>query len=40
VTLRRIMEATGLSKRFAYQIRNGPATPHRRPWAPLASMVS
>ena len=36
VTLRRIMEATGLSKRFASQIRNGLAVPHRRHWTALA----
>ena len=40
VTLRRIIEATGLSKRFASQIRNGLAIPHRRHWAALASLVS
>jgi CRISPR-associated endonuclease Cas1 len=36
VTLRRIMEATGLSKRFASQIRNGLAVPHRRHWKALS----
>ncbi len=35
MTLRRIMEATGLSKRFASQIRNGLAVPHRRHWDAL-----
>jgi hypothetical protein len=35
VTLRRIMDATGLSKRFASQIRNGLAAPHRRHWDAL-----
>lgn len=39
VTLRRIMEATGLSKRFASQIRNGLAVPHRRHWPSLAKLV-
>jgi CRISPR-associated endonuclease Cas1 len=38
VTLRRIMEATGLSKRFASQIRNGLAVPHKRHWRVLASL--
>lgn len=35
VTLRRIMEATGLSKRFASQIRRGLAIPHKRHWGKL-----
>jgi hypothetical protein len=38
VTLRRIMEATGLSKRFASQIRNGLAVPHRRHWPALTRL--
>jgi CRISPR-associated endonuclease Cas1 len=38
VTLRRIMEATGLSKRFASQIRRGLALPHYRHWDSLASL--
>ena len=40
VMLRRIMEATGLSKRFASQIRNGLAVPHRRHWPSLATLLS
>jgi CRISPR-associated protein Cas1 len=40
VTLRRIMEATGLSKRFASQIRNGLAVPHRRHWDALRALSS
>jgi CRISPR-associated endonuclease Cas1 len=39
VTLRRIMEATGLSKRFASQIRNGLAVPHRRHWDALLVLL-
>jgi hypothetical protein len=35
VTLRRIMEATGLSKRCASQIRRGLAVPHKRHWDKL-----
>jgi CRISPR-associated endonuclease Cas1 len=35
VTLRRIIEATGLSKRFASQIRRGLAVPHKRHWDKL-----
>ena len=38
VTLHRIMEATGLSKRFASQIRRGLAVPHRRHRDTLASL--
>jgi hypothetical protein len=38
VTLRRIMEATGLSKRFASQIRNGLAMPHARHWEALSEL--
>jgi hypothetical protein len=38
VTLRRIMEATGLSKRLASQIRSGLAVPHRRHWAALSML--
>lgn len=38
VTLRRIMEATGLSKRFASQIRRGLASPHRRHWKALSDL--
>jgi CRISPR-associated endonuclease Cas1 len=38
VTLRRIMEATGLSKRFASQIRNGLAVPHHRHWEALSRL--
>ncbi len=38
VTLRRIMEATGLSKRFASQIRNGLAVPHQRHWKALSAL--
>jgi hypothetical protein len=40
VTLRRIMEATGLSKRFASQIRNGLAVPHRRHWTNLSRLYA
>jgi hypothetical protein len=40
VTLRRIIETTGLSKRFASQIRRGLATPHRRHWAALAKLTA
>jgi CRISPR-associated endonuclease Cas1 len=40
VTLRRIMEATGLSKRFASQIRSGLAVPHRRHWPSLMQLIS
>jgi hypothetical protein len=39
ITLRRIMEATGLSKRFASQIRNGLAVPHRRHWDALLVLL-
>jgi CRISPR-associated endonuclease Cas1 len=38
VTLRRIMAATGLSKRFASQIRRGLAIPHRRHWDALSAL--
>jgi hypothetical protein len=38
VPLRRIMEATGLSKRFASQIRRGLAVPHRRHWQALEKL--
>lgn len=38
VTLRGIMAATGLSKRFVSQIRNGLAVPHRRHWSALAAL--
>jgi hypothetical protein len=40
VTLRRIMEATGLSKRFASQLRNGHAVPHRRHWDALLILAN
>jgi hypothetical protein len=40
VTLRRITEATGLSKRFASQIRRGLAVPHHRHWDGLLALAS